>query len=211
MIHTENPNTDFALANTKTCISWGFFPPFSWAVGVFQAEIQVQPKEGCFFFLIIICKARLRRVITMPNWERAFFSPLSQVGCAMGIFPFALSLFLGRISLIAVQTGWFFLIFFLRERRYFREAAVLPSLCATQSIHKTFQIPVPAPNFACEETRSGRGDEAGPEAGPAPGSWGSARPRGPRPRFGGGFAEERPRPFPSSGQGFLREGQQRSL
>lgn len=87
-----------------------FFFPSSRAVGMFQAEIQVQPKLAAFFF---ICKARLQCVITMPNWERALFP--SQVGYAMGIFPFALGLFLGRISLITVQTGF---ISFLRERRY---------------------------------------------------------------------------------------------
>lgn len=32
----------------------------------------------------------------------------SQVGRVMGIFPFALGLFLGRISLITVQTAFFF-------------------------------------------------------------------------------------------------------
>lgn len=52
MIYIENPNTPFALVNIKMCT---YFPPpcpppFSWAVGVFQTQIQVHPKEGCILF-----------------------------------------------------------------------------------------------------------------------------------------------------------------
>lgn len=66
----------------------------------------------------------------------------SQVGRVMGIFPFALGLFLGRISLITVQTAFFF---FLRERRHLREAA---GLCATHAISTALHTLEPASNLA---------------------------------------------------------------
>lgn len=67
----------------------------------------------------------------------------SQVGRVMGIFPFALGLFLGRISLITVQTAFFF--FLLRERRHLREAAGLSTTYAIPTALHTLE---PASNLA---------------------------------------------------------------
>lgn len=148
MIHTENPNTCFALVTIKTCIY--FFLPFSWAVGVFQAEIQVQPKEGCIFFYlqskIAICHSDAKlgeSLFCLSGWV------------CDGNFPFCTQPISRKDFSYRCSNRVFF--FSLQERRYFREAAVHPSLCATQLIHNTFKILVPAPNFACEETWSGRG------------------------------------------------------
>lgn len=50
---------------------------------MFQAEIQVQPKEGCIVVFLFNLQSKI--VIAMPNWKKAFFP--SQVGSVMGIFP----------------------------------------------------------------------------------------------------------------------------
>lgn len=53
---------------------------------MFQAEIQVQLKEGCVFGCFFNLQSKI--VITMPSWKKAFFP--SQVGGVMGIFPLSL-------------------------------------------------------------------------------------------------------------------------
>lgn len=181
-----------------------FFSPSVGQLVCFRLKFKCSLRKAAYFFFI--CKARLQCVITMPNWERAFFP--SQVGCVMGIFPFALSLFLGRISLIAVQTGWGF---FASEK----EDTSRRQRCSPRSA-PLFKILVPAPNFACKETRSARGTRAPgwTRSGSRCGGVGLGAPSGAAASLWWGFAEERPRSFPSLGQGSFgssRQGQRQSL
>lgn len=158
------------------------FFPFGWPVGVFQAEIQLQPKEGCIFGFVLICKARLS---TQCQTGKKAFLP-SQIAGVMGIFPLSpysrKSVSRKVFSYLSNHSNRMLGFFFLCERRYFREAAALSSLSihSTQSIHSTFEILLPAPNFACKEAWSDSGvwGWGWTRSGPAPGSSGFCAPLG---------------------------------
>lgn len=166
---------------------------------MFQAEIQVQPKEGLHFCLFLNLQSKI--VVTMPNWKKAFFPP--QVGAVMGIFslsPYSRKSVSRKVfSYLSNRSNRMFGFFSSEKEDTSGRQQCSPHssllsqftvLLKSYCLLLTLPARKPEVTVACE-------DEAGPEVVLLWAVWGSVLSWGLQQQFSGGSADARLRPFPS--------------